>query len=163
MRMNIKTPYLLLALATLALGGCSAGAGLLDGKSGVPQASNVPVGNNLALPPDLQLAAPTATSDAYQPNGPVASATAPVSAKPLKQVASTAASSSGGLYGTAAASPSVAPGDIFAQYGISRYNPDGTQKTQSQLASELNAAILKRKQQQTPGYGTIANIGSIFQ
>jgi len=157
MRMNIKTPYLLLALATLALGGCSAGAGLLDGKSGVPQASNVPVGNNLALPPDLQLAAPTATSDAYQPNGPVATA------KPLKQMATTAAPTSGGLYGTAAASTAAAPGDIFAQYGISKLNPDGTQKTQSQLADELNAAIRKRKQQQNPGYGTIANIGAIFQ
>lgn len=161
--MRNRIPYLLLALATLALGGCSAGAGLLDGKTGVPQASSVPVGNNLALPPDLQLAAPTATSDAYQPNGAVAAAAKPLAAKPVKQLATAQTATSGGLYGTASAAAPAGTGDIFAQYGISKFNPDGTQKTQTQLADELNAAILKKKQQQTPGYGTIANIGAIFK
>ena len=43
-------------LAILALAGCSSGTGLLDSKSAVPSAARVPVGNSLAMPPDLQLA-----------------------------------------------------------------------------------------------------------
>ena len=41
--------------------------------------------------------------------------------------------------------------------------PDGTAKTKEELQAELKVAILKRKQQQQPGYGTVRNIGNIFK
>jgi hypothetical protein len=53
--------------------------------------------------------------------------------------------------------------DIYAEYGISRSKPDGTAKTKEELQAELKLAILKRKQFQQPGYGTIRNIGNIFK
>ena len=136
---------------------------MLDPKSAVPQAASVPVGNSLVLPPDLQLAAPTGTVDAYQPNGAVASATptAPVTAAPAMKVAATAPAA-GSLYG-GTATPAAPAGDIYAQYGISKTNPDGSQKSAQQLHDELSAAIVKKKQQTDPNYGTFANIGSIFK
>jgi hypothetical protein len=150
-----------LAVSVLLLAGCSGASSLLNGKDTVPSAANVPVGNNLALPPDLQLAPPSGTSDAYQPNGQVASAApaAPVAAS-LKLASAPTASSN--LYGgtPVAAAPA---GDVFDQYGISKINPDGTKKTPQQLHDELAAAILKKKQQANPKYGTFANIGAIFQ
>ena len=35
-------------------------------------------------------------------------------------------------------------------------------KSKEQLIKELRAAVLKRKQQQNPNYGTIKNFGAIF-
>ncbi len=152
---------ILVALAA-GLSACSGGAGLLDTKSGVPMATNVQVGNTLALPPDLQLAAPTQTSDAYQSNGPVAQAAAPVSAKASKLKTGTSVASAD-IYGNGAAAPAAPPGDVFAQYGISKVNPDGTAKSVLKLNDELRAAILKKKRETNPNYGTIGNIGAIFQ
>ena len=142
----------ILIVAGCLLAGCSNGSSLLNSKSNVPQATNVPVGNSLALPPDLQLAAPTQTSDAYQSNGTVADDSGAIVAKPLKQTAS-----------AAPVAPPPAKQDIYAQYGISKVNPDGTPKKPAVLQAELKAAILKKKQQANPGFGTVANIGAIFQ
>ena len=153
--------YGIVIAGALALAGCSGGMGLLDGKANVPVATGVPVGNSLAMPPDLQLATPGQTTDAYQPNGAVAPAAQPVSTKPVKSKLATAAAP-GTLYGDQA--PAAAPpADIFAQYGISKFNPDGTQKTIPQMNEELRLAILKKKRETNPNYGTIANIGAIFQ
>ncbi len=152
---------ILVALAA-GLSACSGGAGLLDTKSGVPMATNVQVGNNLALPPDLQLAAPTQTSDAYQSNGPVAQPAAPVSAKASKLKAG-ASVASADIYGNGVAAPAAPPADVFAQYGISKVNPDGTAKSVLKLNEELRAAVLKKKRETNPSYGTIGNIGAIFQ
>ena len=133
----------------------------MSGKDTVPSAANVPVGNNLALPPDLQLAPPGATSDAYQPNGQVASAVPPAPMSPSRKLAS-ASTASGNLYGgtPVAAAPA---GDIYDQYGISKIKPDGTHKTPLQLRDELSAAMVKKRQQSNPKYGTFANIGAVFQ
>ena len=157
---NLFKNGILVAVAA-GLSACSGGAGLLDAKSGVPVASNVQVGNNLALPPDLQLAAPTQTSDAYQSNGPVAQAAAPVSAKASKLKAGTSVASAD-IYGNGAA-PAAPPADVFAQYGISKVNPDGTAKSIPKLNEELRVAMLKKKRETNPNYGTIGNIGAIFQ
>ena len=92
---------------------------------------------------------PGAVTENYQPNQPPA---APVETASLDE----------GLY----ASPPVAAApvrrDIYTEYGISKLKPDGTAKTVEELKAELKVAILKRKQQQNPGYGTIRNIGAIF-
>ncbi|MDE2384398.1 MAG: hypothetical protein KGO53_07250 [Alphaproteobacteria bacterium] len=161
--MLLRNSFILAIAATLA--GCSAAAGLLDPKSNVPSASGVPVGNPLVMPPDLQLATPGATTDAYQPNGPVASATPPATAKPVKNaaVATATAPATGNLYGNAAAPAAPGTGDIFDQYGISKLKPDGTPKTPVELQKELSAAMIKKRRLQNPSYGTIGNIGAIFR
>ena len=149
-------------VAALLLAGCS-GGGLLSGKESVPRAANVPVGNNLALPPDLQLQPPSGTVDAYQPNGPVAPVNPPP-ADTTKLASAPVGKASGGFYGTPGTAPlaNPPPQDIFAQYNISKTKPDGTLKTPVELNRELGAAIKKKRQEQNPNYGTIANIGSIF-
>ncbi len=129
--------------AALLLQGCTLG-GLLNRKSAVPQATSVPTGGNLAMPPDLQLATPgTATYRAPPP-----SLAAPAE----------------GVYGTASAQPGVAAPtqDVYTRYGISVYKPDGTRKTKTELDAELKAAMLAEKRRTNPGYGTFRNIGAIF-
>jgi hypothetical protein len=134
-----------------ALAGCSTG-GLLDNKVSATQAASVPVGNPLALPPDLALAAPGETTDAYVSNGPVDLG---LDEPPAAQASTSAR----------AAAPRVAAApqeDVYAKYGISKLNPDGTEKTRPVLAKELKAAILAEKRQTNPNYGTIWNIGALF-
>ena len=146
----------ILVLAALVIAGCSNGSSLLNNKSNVPQASNIPVGNNLALPPDLQLATPTQTSDAYEPNGEAITET-PVSPVKLKSKPKLADAN---IYGSDAVVP--VKQDIYAQYGVSKTNDDGTPKKPELLKAELKAAILKKKRETNPNYGTISNIGAIF-
>jgi hypothetical protein len=149
----------MLAILVATLGGCSAG-NLLGGKSSVPQVTTVPTGNQLALPPDLALQAPTQTVDAYQPNGPVASiapnrnVTAPVQT----------ASSSEELYssGPVAKRSGGTFDETLAYYNISKTNADGTPKTSIDINRELTAAIKAEKRKTDPNYGTIFNIGNIF-
>ena len=141
----------LLALG-FALSGCSS-SGLLDKmglrNSPAPQAPTVQTGNNLALPPDLQLRPPGAVTQDYQPNT--------VPAAPVQT-----ASAEEGLYSTTPAYKPPVKRDIYAEYGISRLKPDGTAKNDEELKTELKAAMLKRKREQNPNYGTIRNIGAIF-
>ena len=142
----------ILIVAALAMVGCSNGSSLLNNKSNVPQASNIPVGNNLALPPDLQLATPTQTSDAYESNGAVA----PI--EPAAQANKKIAKASPDV----PIAPVPVKQDIYDQYGVSKTNADGTPKKPDVLKAELKAAIIKKKRETNPNYGTIANIGSIF-
>jgi hypothetical protein len=137
----------------LLLGGCSS-SGMLNsmgmGSSPEPASSNnIQVGNNLAMPPDLQLrppgTAPAAPAQAYQEP-------AVASAEPSES-----------LYADAPAPAAKAPPrDIYAQYGISKVKADGTEKTKGELQAELKVAMLKKKRETQPGYGTIRNIGNIF-
>ncbi len=145
----MKLVYSLLGLS-LALGGCSSSGVLgslgMGSPSPTPTASNIQVGNTLAMPPDLQLRAPgTNTSAAYQPN-----TAAPVQSAALDQ--------------PIAQAPVVrAPAqDVYAKYGISKVKPDGTAKTDQELKAELKLAVLNEKRRKQPGYGTISNIGNIF-
>lgn len=140
----------ILFVAGLALAGCTNGESLLNSKSNVPQATNIPVGNSLAMPPDLQLATPSQTSDAYEPNGTVAA----VNPQPQNQIANASVNNTGET------APAVL--DIYAQYGVSKFNADGKPKKPEILKAELRAAIIKKKRETNPNYGTIANIGSIF-
>ena len=136
---------------SLVLAGCGASRLLggmgLGSSSPAPQAPVVRTGNNLALPPDLQLRPPGTVTENYQPNP------APVQSASLEE----------DMYSSAPSVP-VAPvkRDIYAEYGISKVKPDGTAKTDYELKQELKLAILKRKRETNPGYGTIRNIGGIF-
>ncbi len=132
------------------LSGCSTASSLLGGDPPTAQTVRVPVGNELALPPDLALRAPTRTAEGYQANGPVAGAIEP-SAPALPRTQAS-------VYGNA-----NAPLDNYAKYGISKTHPDGRPKTPQELSIELKAALLAEKRRTNPGYGTFRNIGAIFQ
>jgi hypothetical protein len=139
--------YLVLGVMGLVLAGCSSGL-LGGGKSSGPVAEqNIPVGNQLALPPDLALRAPGPTSQTYRAN-PAPSAT------------------DTGVYsddiGTPVARP-AAPTDPYEKYGISKLNPDGSKKDEGKLREELRLAVLAEKRRTNPNYGTVRNIGELFR
>jgi hypothetical protein len=142
---KVNNAIVLVALG-VALAGCSMGSSMLNRKTNVPQANNVQVGNDLSMPPDLQLPPPGQGADVYQQ--PIE--TQPIATQPMKKMAA------------APVTPYAAPQDIYDQNGISKVNADGTPKTADNLRIELRAALLKKKQQKNPGYGTIRNIGNIF-
>jgi hypothetical protein len=155
------------AFTSLLLSGCTS---LLGGdssrKPGGPSAVTVPVGNDLTMPPDLELAtpgtAPGYKDEVVQQDAPVDQIESPVVPQKKKTAAlAKPKAGSTSIYddGTAAAPP---PQDVFEQYGISKTKPDGTPKTQEELSKELKAAVLLKKKQQNPSYGTIGNIGNIF-
>ena len=148
--MNSAYKSIVLLGLAISLGACASAANMLNSKSSVPQASNINIGNNLAMPPDLQLAVPGQTSDAYQPN--VGTGT------PDDGI------SDNGLAATqkVAMAPVVPVQDVYEKYGVSKINTDGTAKSPDQLKKDLKAAILKKKRETNPSYGTIKNIGSIF-
>jgi hypothetical protein len=145
--MKFKTAVLM-GLA-LALGACSSASKLLDTKQMAPQ-GQVATNSPLSLPPDLQLPAPgTATAAAYQ-------APPAVSSAPLKTTVP-----ANNLYGTPVV-PAKPVGDVFDQNGISKLKPDGTKKTAAELNHELSLIYLAKKRQTNPSYGTVGNIGAIF-
>ncbi len=151
----MKTVWKLSGVLALSiiLAGCSSSR-LLNkmgfGNSPAPQAPVVQTGNNLALPPDLQLRPPGTVAENYQPSpAPVA----PAQTASLQE----------DMYSSAPSAPAApVKRDIYAEYGISKLKPDGTPKLEGDLKAELKQAMLKRKQQQNPNYGTVFNIGNIF-
>jgi hypothetical protein len=152
--MKSQTKILFCVAVALVLSACTGGQSLLDSKASTPRAVNVPVGNALALPPDLQLQAPTQTSDAYLPNGPVdVPAPAPKVSTQIASAASPALPNVDGLKKQ----------DIMEQYGVSRVNADGTPRTSEQLREALRQAIIAKRKAANPNYGTIANLGNIFK
>ncbi|MEQ1523897.1 MAG: hypothetical protein ABL936_21760 [Aestuariivirga sp.] len=137
---------------SLVLVGCGGASRLLGGmglggSDPAPQAPVVRTGNNLALPPDLQLRPPGTVTETYQPTPPPA---------PVQT-----ASAEEGLYAPITPAP-VVKKDIYAEYGISKTKPDGTPKLEGDLKAELKQAMIKRKRETNPGYGTVRNIGNIF-
>jgi len=136
-----------------ALTGC-AGGGLLDvagyGKSMAPQEAAVRSGQNLSMPPDLQLRAPSGPiTEEYVTNK------APTGSEPV--------SASAPPQDPAAANPVQPEGDVYERNGISKFHPDGTPKTDQELQAELKTVYLAKKRQKNPKYGTIFNIGNIFK
>jgi hypothetical protein len=150
----MKTVWTLSAVLALSvvLGGCGTSRLLHRmgfGDSPSPQAPVVQTGNNLALPPDLQLRPPGTVTENYQPN--------PVPAAPVQT-----ASANEGLYSSSPVAQPPVKKNIYDEYGISKLKPDGTPKSDWELKAELKQAMLKRKRETNPGYGTIFNMGNIF-
>ena len=158
--------------AALILAGCSSASSMLNSKSNLPHAELVPVGNNLALPPDLQLAQPGRTYSGYQSNGYVQ----PI-AQPVEHPASQAAGfidpqAPVGQQRVADLGPQniydnqvvnqAFPGDYYAKYGISRFKKNGKLKTLDELKKELAAVVLAKKREQNPAYGTVGNFGNMI-
>jgi hypothetical protein len=114
----------------------------------VPAQQQVRVGNNLSLPPDLQLAVPNQTSDAYVPNQ---------------------GTGEGDAHDMAVAKanepppPPVTAPSVFAEYNIPIVDENGDPRPRAVLVKELKAAILARKKAKNPNYGTIKNIRNIFK
>jgi hypothetical protein len=143
--------------AAVALAGCS---GLLNSKSSVLPDDSVPVGNNLALPPDLALKAPSASPAPYQGASAGDDDIYGNETSPALKPAAPGQLTRGQVAAQSAASG--AKGDIYDEYGISKTKPDGTKKEEWELKEELKVAIRKKKQQQNARYGTVFNMGNIF-
>lgn len=55
------------------------------------------------------------------------------------------------------------PTDPYERIGISKYNPDGTEKTDAQLRKEAREKWLERKKAEEPGWGNASNVwGAVF-
>jgi hypothetical protein len=147
--MNGKQVSILFA-AALVLPACAASRNMLGMGDAAPPPSQISVQTNnpLALPPDLSLRQPG--------SAPVASTASTAKAPPLAEDDALVAEP------PVAAAPAAPRQDVYAEYGISKTKPDGTPKDATQLQKELKAAVIKRKQQQNPNYGTIFNMGSVF-
>ena len=134
-----------------------------------PDETQVAVNQPLSVPPDLQLRPP---SDA-----PQQVASAPAS---IEQPASGDLQQPQDLGLAPQDQPSAPPAqaqaqpqplqqanagqpqDIYAQWGVSRYRPDGTEKSQLELNEEMRRKRDEAKRQQDPNYGTIWNLGSVW-
>jgi hypothetical protein len=134
-----KSAYVVGLLATaLGLAGCGtmSTSQLFGNDSGTERTQAY---QDLSMPPDLQLPPPQA---APAQGVQTASAT-PGTVDPV----------------TGANQPK---GDIYEQYGVSKVHSDGTPKTDAELRKDLQVAILARKRQQNPNYGTFWNWGALF-
>jgi len=137
-----------------------------------PDETQVSVNQPLSVPPDLQLRPPL-------DGEPQAVASQPAS-EPASELASGQLQQPQDL--TAAPQPQqiapqphqitpqpdqqqtagAAPQDIYARWGVSRYHPDGREKTQIELNQEMRKKRDEAMRQQDPNYGTIWNLGSIW-
>jgi hypothetical protein len=143
MRLGLAVSFIALALA-----GCAPGYNVIRLNQSIiklPPPAKLQVGNNLSMPPDLQLAQPRQTIEAYQPN----EGTGEGAATDLKQAA-------------AKAPPLTAP-RVFADYGIALSDENGKPKSPERLQKELKAAKLARKKKENPNYGTIRNWRNMFK
>ena len=145
-RESVKLLHLCIAASALSLAGCS--SGLLGGGQSAPVAQQqIPVNNQLAMPPDLSLAAP-------------GSGVAPA---PTYRSASLAPPANNDVFGDAPPAAPRAPAvDVYEKYGISKLKPDGTKKNDNVLREELRQAVIAEKRKTNPNYGTIRNIGELF-
>jgi hypothetical protein len=151
-----------LVILTL-LAGCSETqfADWMGAGKNAPDESSVRVNQSLAMPPDLQLRPPsnaTVEEDGALNTTAAASQAATV---PNPQVAATTAATPPTPTTTVAA-PAPEQQDVYAKYGISKTNPDGTPKDKQLLYKELKDAQMAEKRRANPNYGTIMNIGNIF-
>lgn len=142
--MGLKQSVIL--VVSLALAGCSSNLLGGGGSSGPAAEQSIPVGNQLALPPDLALRAPGPTSPTYRANTAPASTDAAVYSDDIAAVPARPATT-----------------DPYEKYGISKFNADGTKKSDGQLREELRKAVLAEKRKTNPNYGTVRNIGELFR
>lgn len=164
--MKTATGLALSLLAAFAVAGCSETkmqSLLGSGKDTTPDESQVRVNRNLAMPPDLNLPAPSGEVTEYGEPNAVASATPaqpamdqaqPAAPKPVQTASATPPSGSG-------AEPPKP--DVYERYGISKVGPDGKPKSENQLYKELREAQIAEKRKTNPNYGTIWNMGNVFK
>ena len=173
--MRTSTGLVLGLLAATLLAGCSETRvqNLLGSNKASDDEVQVPQGQSLAMPPDLELRPPAGGGNGDSTESSVAAHTPPP-AQPTDIEAAPAeveSASTGQSAETAMAAPqqpqvqqtAQAPKqDLYERYGISKTNPDGTPKTEKQLHLALREAQLAEKRKANPNYGTIWNIGNVF-
>jgi hypothetical protein len=143
-----------IVVLSLVVAGCSSnllGGG--GGSTGPVAEPNIPVGNQLALPPDLALKAPGPTSPTYKSNASLAATDNAVYSDDINSAP----------INREAALPKGTSQDPYEKYGISKVNADGTPKSESKLREELRQAVLAEKRKTNPNYGTVRNIGELFR
>lgn len=179
----------LLFSAGLILAGCSSSSGVTDmlgmGKN-VPDEREVRTHQVLAMPPSLSLPPPAETSHEGMPNVAAQEAEAAIGRNALsappeqalqnaprapstppqthsQQVAAAApAAPAAPAAAPQTAAPAAGGGDVYARYGISKVNPDGTPKSEAQLSKELREKYVAEQKAKNPNYGSIFNIGNLF-
>lgn len=141
-----------------------------------PDETQVSTNQPLAVPPDLQLRPPSeeapqavASQDAQATYQPQDLATAPgsdegpsPSAEPYQQAQPQPQPAQPQPVQPQQQASAEAEQDVYARWGISRYHPDGREKTQVELNAEMRQKKLERERQKDPNYGTIFNMGSIW-
>lgn len=171
--MRTSTGLVLGLFAASVLAGCSETKvqNLLGSNKASTDEEQVPVGQTLSMPPDLELRPPAGGGDTSEtkvaaqsppPAEPadVEAAPADVEPVPVEQSTQTAMATPQQPPAQAAAQPPKQ--DIYERYGISKVNEDGTPKTEKQLRMALREAQLAEKRKTNPKYGTIWNIGNVF-
>jgi hypothetical protein len=163
----MKSPVAVMVLAVLAAGtaGCSDTMRSYLEKDTPEQQQQVGVRQDLTMPPDLSLAPPgtgAAANDSYNTasaNQPLYDDTSAANAAPPADTAPSATAPS--ATPPAAARPTAAD-SLYEKAGISLTKPDGTRKTQAELQTEYRQWHLAQKRQQNPNYGTVFNMGNVF-
>lgn len=173
-----------LAVLAPVLAGCASQTESLNDMMGlskdVPDERVVRTHQTLATPPDLQLRPPpsetkesgsrnpyaqsantAAQSNSSPPGGTVYAPAEPSYNQP-QQVQPTQQANTLPPVNPLVATAPVPTNDVYAKYGISRSNPDGSEKSQDQLINELRAKQKELEQSKNPNYGTVFNIGNLF-
>ncbi|MGF7162347.1 hypothetical protein FHS85_004001 [Rhodoligotrophos appendicifer] len=176
----------LLALAGAQLSGCSSSSGaavtdMLGMGKQVPDERAVRTHQVLAMPPDLSLKPPVAGAEEegganaaaleaeaavgqqalHTPPESILQNAAPAPKTPAYSAAAAAAPQTA-VASTQAAAPAEPAGDVYQRYGVSKTNPDGTPKSDAQLNKELRQKRLELEKAKNPNYGSVWNIGNIF-
>lgn len=148
--MKPAVSFVLLAAVGLLLPGC--GSAMRDYLERPTPQQETAVRQDLTMPPDLRLPPPGTTAPA--PDSGAKASMAMAEPAPAPAPANVSPVTQGGAV--------TASGDIYDQAGISRTKPDGTKKSDAELQQELRQYYLAKKRQSNPNYGTVFNIGNIF-
>ncbi len=134
-----------------------------------PDESQVTVNQPLTVPPDLQLRPPSneePQSVASLPPASQSMAEQPA-AVDLQQPQDIAAAPQAEPASPQAQPQQQAstgqPQDAYARAGVSRYHPDGREKTQLELNEEMRQKKIEADRQRDPNYGTIWNLGNVWR
>ena len=133
-----------------------------------PDETKVAVNQPLSAPPDLQLRPPSdepppRSQAAQQPPSDNLQQPQDFALSPENEPVAVQSQSQSQAQGQPQQQASAGePQDIYARWGVSRYHPDGREKSQIELNAEMREKRLEAKRQQDSDYGTIWNLGSIW-
>ncbi|MGI9413386.1 MAG: DUF3035 domain-containing protein [Hyphomicrobiales bacterium] len=164
--MRQKFAHLLIVGCSAAfLGACSSIPDVEDvmglSKS-TPDEREVPVHQMLAMPPDYQLRPPAdGSSPKTAETNPYALPALKSGGTPTVTEPSQVAAADPNAPGPQAIGP--AQSDPNVVNGVSTVNADGTKKSKRQITEELKKKQIEQKRKKNANYGTIWNIGSLFE
>lgn len=134
-----------------------------------PDETQVTVNQPLTVPPDLQLRPPSNEEPQSVASLPPANQSlaeqqpAAVDLQQPQDLASAPQVEPAPIQAQAQQQASTGqPQDAYARAGVSRYHPDGREKTQLELNEEMRQKKIEADRQRDPNYGTIWNLGSVW-